>query len=476
MTAATLVAGVDSSTQSCKVVVCDASTGEVVRSRRAPHPDGTEVDPQAWVAALEEATAGGLLEGVEAVSVAAQQHGLVACGRAGEVVRPALLWNDTRSAAAAEELCAELGGPAAWAAAVGSVPVASFTITKWRWLCDHEPELADRAERLLLPHDWLTLQLSSEHVTDRGDASGTGWWGSNSYRPDLLAQAGRGREPSLPRVLGPAEPAGRTREGVTVGPGTGDNMAAALGVGARPGDVVVSLGTSGTVFAVSDSPTADASGLVAGFADATGRWLPLVCTLNCAQVLDATTALLGSDLAGLDRLALGAPPGAGGLTLLPYLDGERTPNLPGATGSLSGVTRTNFTPEHLARAAVEGVLCGLADGLGALRAVGVPTQRAVLVGGVARSAAVRCVAPSILGLPVTVPAPAEYVALGAARQAAWALVGGAEPPAWPPPPGGVDLAPPEPWGDEVRAAYSSTRERFWPRSFVPSNEHAQPEE
>lgn len=463
MTAARLVAGVDSSTQSCKVVVCEAATGEVVRSGRAPHPDGTEVDPQAWVAALEEATAGGLLEGVEAVSIAGQQHGLVACDGAGEVVRPALLWNDTRSSVAAEELCAELGGPAEWAAAVGSVPVASLTITKWRWVCDHQPELADRVERLLLPHDWLTRHLSGEHVTDRGDASGTGWWGRSGYRPDLLAHAGRGRAPALPRVLGPAEPAGYMPEGVTVGPGTGDNMAAALGVGARPGDVVVSLGTSGTVFAVSDSPTADASGLVAGFADATGRWLPLVCTLNCARVLDATAALLGRDLGDLDRLALTAPPGAGGLTLLPYLDGERTPNLPGASGSLSGVTRTNLTSENLARAAVEGVLCGLADGLDALRSVGVPTERAVLVGGVARSAAVRDVAPSILGLPVTVPAPAEYVARGAARQAAWLLAGGAEAPGWPRPPGGLDLDMPQPWGDDVRTAYRSTREHLWER-------------
>lgn len=457
-----LVAGIDSSTQSCKAVVCDAATGEVVRSGRAPHPDGTEVDPQAWIAAFEEATSGGLLDGVEAVSVAGQQHGLVACDGAGRVVRPALLWNDTRSSKAAEELGAELGGPEAWAAAVGSVPVASFTITKWRWVCDHEPELADRVERLLLPHDWLTWHLTSEHVTDRGDASGTGWWGSGGYRPDLLALAGRGRTPSVPKVVGPAEAAGQTPQGTTVGPGTGDNMAAALGIGAQPGDVVVSLGTSGTVFAVSDSPTADASGLVAGFADATGRWLPLVCTLNCARVLDATAALLGGDLGDLDRLALNAPPGAGGLTLLPYLDGERTPNLPEATGSLSGMTRANLTPEHVARAAAEGVLCGLADGLDALRRLGVPAGRALLIGGAARSAAVQAVAPSILGLPTAVPAPAEHVAAGAARQAAWVLAGGAEAPGWPLPPGGLDLAPPEPWGGDVRAAYSSARQRLYP--------------
>jgi xylulokinase len=207
-------------------------------------------------------------------------------------------------------------------------------------------------------------------------------------------------------------------------------MGAALGLGAEPGDVVVSLGTSGTVFAVTETPTADATGLVAGFADATGRFLPLVCTLNAARVLTATADLLGTDLAGLDRLALSAEPGAGGLVLLPYLDGERTPDLPDATGSLHGMTRASMTAANVARAAVEGMLCGLADGLQALVDQGVQVQRALLVGGAARSTAVRAIAPSVLGAPVVVPEPAEYVALGAARQAAWALRGGATPPAW----------------------------------------------
>ncbi len=452
-----LVAGVDSSTQSVKVVVCDPETGEVVREGRAPHPEGTECPPEAWWQALSIASAG-LLDGVAAVSVGGQQHGMVVLDADGVVVRPALLWNDTRSAPDAEDLVAELGGPQAWAAAVGSVPVASFTVTKLRWLARVEPANAARAERVLLPHDWLTWRLAGEPVeatTDRGDASGTGYWSpaEGAYRPDLL-QLALGRAVDVPRVAGPAEPVGETREGALLAPGTGDNMGAALGLGLEPGDVVVSLGTSGTAFAVTDRAAADPRGLVAGFADATGRFLPLVATLNAARVLSAGAALLGVGLAELDALALSAEPGAGGLVLLPYLDGERTPNLPDATGSLTGMTRANLTPANLARACVEGMLCGLADAVDALVAQGVHPGRVLLIGGAAASAAVRAVAPGLFGLPVHVPPPGEYVARGAARQAAWALRGGAEPPRWTAADVEVLTADPTP---HVRAAYAVAR-------------------
>ncbi len=200
----TLVAGIDSSTQSTKVLVCDAETGAVVREGRAAHPDGTECPPQAWWAALGDAAGGGLLNGVAALAVAGQQHGMVALDDAGEPVRPALLWNDARSAPDAADLVAELGGPQAWADAVGSVPVASFTVTKLRWLARCEPERAARVAQVLLPHDHLTWQLAGrpvEATTDRGDASGTGYWSpaTGAYRPDLLMRA-LGRDAALPRV------------------------------------------------------------------------------------------------------------------------------------------------------------------------------------------------------------------------------------------------------------------------------------
>ncbi|QLD12108.1 xylulokinase [Microbacterium oleivorans] len=422
-----LVMGVDSSTQACKVVIVDAGTGAVVREGRAAHPAGTSVDPEAWWTALRAAVdaAGGMAD-VAAWSIGGQQHGLVALDERGEVVRDALLWNDTRSAGAAADLVAEFGAEPL-AARTGLVPVASFTISKLRWLRDHEPENAARTAAVALPHDWLTWRLRGfgpgagarldELVTDRSDASGTGYWSAatGAYDRELLVAA-LGHDAVLPRVLA-ADEWVVDADGRRVAAGAGDNAASALGVGAGLGDVVVSIGTSGTVFAVSGTPVADPTGIVAGFASADGHHLPLVCTLNAARVLDVTAALLGVDHDELSRLALTAAPGAGGLALVPYFEGERTPNLPDATATLTGMTLASTTRENLARAAVEGMLSGLGAGLDALRELGVPLRRVLLVGGAAQSDAVQRIAPSVFGLEVEVPAPGEYVALGAAQQA-----------------------------------------------------------
>lgn len=448
-----LVAGVDSSTQSCKVVVRDAATGALVRRGSAPHPPGTEVDPEAWWVALQAAiAAAGGLSDVEAVSVGGQQHGMVCLDADGSVIRPALLWNDVRSARAAEELIGQLDrgpgdGARRWAEAIGSVPVASLTVTKLRWLADHEPEHADRVAAVALPHDWLTWRLAGARAledltTDRSDASGTGYFDAahDVYRYDLLALAlrtdeARVRALTLPRVLGPSEPAGRGAPGLglghlLLGPGCGDNAGAALGLALRPGEVSVSIGTSGVVACVSDTATHDPTGIVAGFADATGRYLPLACTLNGARVLDAAAGLLGVGHDDLSRLALTAAPGAGGLVHVPYLEGERTPNLPGATGELHGITAGNLTRENLARAVVEGLLGLLGQAMDGLRAQGAVVEKVALIGGGARSEAVRRLAPAVWELAVEVPEHGEYVADGAARQAAWVLSDGGHPPAW----------------------------------------------
>ena len=307
------------------------------------------------------------------------------------------------------------------------MPVASFTVTKLRWLASNEPANAARTVAVCLPHDWLTWRIGGSASldalrTDRGDASGTGYFSpfSDGYRLDLIERA-LGHVPQLPQILGPSASGGVTPSGALLGPGTGDNMAAALGVGARAGDVVVSIGTSGVVSAVSATPTADASGIVAGFASATGDFLPLVCTLNAARVLDATARMLGVNHEQLSSLALSAPAGSDGLVVVPYLEGERTPNKPDSTGAVHGLTLTSSTPAHLARATIEGLLCGLADGLDAMIAQGVDVRRVILVGGGAKSAALRQIAPAVLGYPVSVPPPGEYVADGAARQAAWTL-------------------------------------------------------
>jgi xylulokinase len=433
-----LVAGIDSSTQSCKVVVCDAETGETVRSGSASHPPGTEVDPVDWWMALGEAVdAAGGLDDVAAVSVGAQQHGMICLDTDGQVVRKALLWNDTRSSAAAAELVADLGGARQWADRVGVVPVAAITASKLRWLADAEPRHADATAAVCLPHDWLSWRLSGSNRiedlrTDRSDASGTGYFAAESgqYDRELLKLALRGRSPSVPAVVAAGDHAGRTTTGAVLGAGAGDNAAAALGIGAGPGDCLVSLGTSGVVSAVGDAAPHDATGLVAGFADATGRQLPLVCTLNGAPVLASVARMLGVDFDELDRLALLAPVGAEGLTLVPYFDGERSPNLPDAQGALHGVTSRNLLPANVARSAVEGLLSSIAYCIDQIIGQGIDVRRVILVGGGARSEAVRRIAPAILGRPVHVPTPAEYVALGAARQAAWAFSESEAPPTW----------------------------------------------
>ncbi len=453
----TLVCGVDSSTQSCKVVIRDLSTGELVRSGRASHPDGTEVDPNVWWEAFQQAlAAAGGLDGVQAISIAAQQHGMITLDRDGAVIRPALLWNDTRSATGAAQLTQEIGAREL-ARRTGSVPVASFTLTKLRWLQDNEPEHAAHVAAVALPHDWLTWRLRGYGpadqsplgpdldalVTDRSDASGTCYFdpATDAYDLDLLERALGRNDVKLPQVLGPHQPAGRTEQnatsiaaglvppGILVGPGCGDNAGAALGLGAGPGDVVISIGTSGTVFAVTETPTSDPSGMIAGFADATGHFLPLVATLNAAHVLTTTAQMLGVDLEALDQLAINAQPGADGVVMVPYFQGERTPNLPHATASLHGLTIASSTPENIARAAHEGMLNALGVGLDALHTHDITEQRLLLIGGAAQSHALQTIAAQLFTAPIQIPATSEYVANGAATQAAWTLTGNQ--PHWP---------------------------------------------
>ncbi|WP_029069059.1 xylulokinase [Jonesia quinghaiensis] len=450
-----LVAGVDSSTQSCKIVIRDAETGALVRSGSAKHPNGTEVHPTHWWTAYQEAAAAaGGLDDVEAIAVGGQQHGMVALDENGDVIRDALLWNDTRSAAAARDLITDLGalrgtdGAHAYAHEIGLVPVASFTATKVRWMRDTEPHNMTRVAAIALPHDWLMWQIIGAGgepgaardltalATDRSDASGTAYFNPTTGQYDrelfeLAAGPGTFDRITLPRVLTPNEAAGRTPWGAIVGPGAGDNAGAALGLGAAAGDIVLSVGTSGVVTAVSAQQVCDVTGNVAGFASATGDYLPLVCTINASRILDVACRMLSVDYDELARLALSAQPGAGGLVLVPYFEGERTPNRPDATGTLHGMTLENTTPANIARAAVEALLCSLADGVDALRSLGVDVQRLLLIGGGAQSVATRTIAPQVFGMPVTVPAAGEYVADGAARQAAWALLGGDTPPHWP---------------------------------------------
>ncbi|MCB5168523.1 xylulokinase [Streptomyces bambusae] len=427
MSAQRVVIGVDSSTQSTKAVAVDLESGAVLGEGRAAHTvsagSGRESDPEQWWRALGDAMAGtGWADRAAACSIAGQQHGLVTLDAAGRPVRPALLWNDVRSAPQAAALGAAFG-PADLAHRTGSVPTAAFTSTKWAWLRAHERAAADRVAAVRLPHDFLTERLTGKAVTDRGDASGTGWWGPDGYDEDVLGRIGL--DPGLlPRVLPPGAPAGAVRagmplrEGALVATGTGDNMAAALGLGLTPGRPVLSLGTSGTVYTVGRTRPVDPSGTVAGFADALGGWLPLACTLNCTLAVDRFAALVGRDREDVE--------GGGTAVVLPYLDGERTPDLPGASGLVHGL-RHDTTPGQLLQAAYDGAVQALLGALDdVLRAGGedpAPDEPLLLIGGGARGTAWQRTVQRLSGRAVQVPDIREPVALGAAAQAAALLTG-----------------------------------------------------
>ncbi|MGA5526199.1 xylulokinase [Streptomyces pseudogriseolus] len=479
-----IVAGLDSAPDFTRIVVCDTDTGAVLRQGYAPHPvqgpdagRSSDVDPQAWLLSLGEAASGGLLEGVQAIGVSAQAGALVPLDAQGNTVRPAMTGGDKRAQVAAADLVDAFGGRESWAQAVGCVPGAAQPVTKLRWMARTEPEHAARTAVLLQAQDWLVWQLLGRPVrrtTDRGGASGTGYWAAatGGYRPDLVELA-LGHQAMLPEVIGPADAAGTTPEGLMISAGTADTMAAAFGLGIGLGDAVVSLGASGSVMAVHPEALVYRTGMITSLADATGMHLPVVTTLNAVRALRGTAELLGlPDLESLSDLAMKSTPGAHGLVLLPYLEGERTPSLPHTAGTLAGLRRESMKPEHLARAAFEGMLCGLADALDVLRGRGVEVRRVFLLGPAAELPAVQAAAPALFGAQVVVPQPADYAATGAARQAAWALgvsqgvLDPRTPPVWPGPVAQV-LDPGEELavGQAVRQQYVAVREQIHPGAF-----------
>ena len=432
-----LVAGVDCSTQGTKVLVVDVDDGRVVAAGADGHEvvgDGgaRETDPRAWERSLANALAKtGRAGDVAAVSVGAQQHGLVVLDEDGRPLRPAPLWNDTRSAPDAVALVRALGGPAGSAARVGSVLAASFTVAHWAWLRRTEPEVAAAAHHVMLPHDYLNFRLTGAPSTDRSDVSGTGWWSpaDESYTGDVLAlDAVRLDQRMLPEVLAPDGAAGLVTPGagaqfglpagIPVACGAGDNAAAALALALSPGEAAMSLGTSGTVYADVGSPTADPTGTVAGFASADGRYLPLACTLNATLAVDRTCEWLG-----LDR---GDVVASNGVVFLPWLGGERTPNVPEASGSLTGL-RYGTDGRAILQAAYEGVVATLMEAQSALDqwAPQDMTTPLLLLGGGARGAVWQETVRRLSGRPVLVVEQVDLVAYGAAVQAGALLTGAA---------------------------------------------------
>jgi D-xylulose kinase len=449
--------GIDCGTQGTKVIALSRRQRAIIAEAYAPHDiieaagGRREQLPQWWTCACEKALTEVLADGavtraqVTGMAVSGQQHGLVPLDAEDRVIRPAKLWCDTETAPQAEWLTERLGGTAGAIAATGNAIAAGFTASKLVWLREKEPQNYERLATVLLPHDYLNFWLTGERRAEYGDASGTAFfdvtkrlWSSQVVT--AIDPTGR-LATCLPALMGPSEPCGCLRpelaarwglpKAVLVAAGGGDNMMAAIGTGNVSADTVtVSLGTSGTIYAYSDTPMVDAGGEVAAFCASSGGWLPLVCTMNVTVSTEAVRKLLGLSLAEMNALAAEAPIGAGGVLLLPFFNGERTPPLPQARATLAGLSPLNFDKPHLCRAAMEGATLGLRYGLDALKRLGIHPREVRLVGGGARSALWRQICADLFAATVVSPQAAEAGALGAAIQALWCccvqLEGGAE--------------------------------------------------
>jgi xylulokinase len=438
-----LYVGVDSGTQSVKAIALDTDTGRVVAEARAPHhlipglPHGhMEQHPEEWVSAMDKAIAGVASKidrsRVRGIGVSGQQHGFVPLDEKGQVIRPAKLWCDTSTTEECSIMTRKLGGTAAVIRKTGLPFLPGYTAPKVLWLKRHEPGNFKRLRHILLPHDYLNFHLTGNYFMEYGDASGTGFL---DVRKRIWSKAAMGavdaRVASCLPELSPSDascgtlrPEIAARYGFTpdtiVSAGGGDNMMGAIGTGnVVPGAVTASFGTSGTIYAYAKKPVVDPNGEIAAFCSSTGGWMPLLCTMNVTGVTEQVRALFGWDLSDLEREASGAPAGSDGLTLLPYFDGERTPNLPKGTGVYFGLNRTTLSKGHLARAAIEGATLGMNYGLQRLSAMGVKAREIRLTGGGARSALWRQIAADAFGVPVVAMAQDESAALGGALQAAW---------------------------------------------------------
>jgi xylulokinase len=436
--------GIDCGTQGTKALVVDRD-GTAFGRGYAPHEltesssGAREQQPVWWIKALRIAVKQALSSmpagSVRALSVSGQQHGLVVLDENLEVIRPAKLWNDTETVAQNEELIERLGGREAFFERFGIVPLTGYTVSKLLWLAENEPDNFARIRHILLPHEYLNFWLTGQLRAEYGDASGTAFFDprTRTWAPDVLAAIDGGSgllERALPALVSAEEIVGTLRLEVAaelglhastlVASGGGDNMMGAIGTGnIQEGIVTMSLGTSSTVYSFRNAPSSDVTGCVAPFCSSSGGWLPLVCTMNATNIVTQTVNLLGKTVADIDAALKTTSPGAGGITFLPFLNGERTPNLPTATGSLLGVTSTNWSAENLIRAAVEGVSFGMLAGLD-LILNGAHGERIRLIGGGARSAAWRQLLADATGTIIEVPLEEEAGCLGAAMQAMYA--------------------------------------------------------
>lgn len=441
----TLVIGIDSGTQSTKVLVVDARTGRVLADAAVSYelipnlpPGAKEQHPHTWRDATAKALRQALKKAkakpdeVKAIGVSGQQHGFVPLDKDGQVIRPAKLWCDTATSAECDEIMQKLGGLKATIRALGNAVLPGFTASKILWLKKNEPENFRRLATVLLPHDYLNFWLTGEKVMEYGDASGTALldvrkrkWSQavlDAIDPDLSSK--------LPPLISSDRPAGRLRGAIAkalglgthvlVSAGGGDNMMGAIGTGnTRSGVITASFGTSGTIYACSEKPVVDPKGEIAAFCDSTNRWLPLLCTMNVTVATEMVRRDFGMSHAQFEAQARQAPAGCEGLLLLPYLEGERTPNVPSGTGVYLGVTPRTFTARHFARAAMEGVTLGMNYGLRRLAELGVQPTQIRATGGGAKSKLWRQIMADVFNAEVVTLKVSEGAAFGAALQALW---------------------------------------------------------
>lgn len=432
--------GIDCGTQGTKALLFDEN-GRTLGSGYAPHAlteresGAREQDPSWWVEALRSAVKqalGGSPKDVLALGVSGQQHGLVILDENFQVIRPAKLWCDTETAPENQQLVESLGGKLGWFERFGIVPLTGYTISKLLWMKQHEPASFDRIRHILLPHEYLNFYLTGHMCAEYGDASGTAFFDvrTRAWIPEVLNEidGGTGQlAAALPKLIPVEESVGTLLPAVAadlglpascvVSCGGGDNMMGAIGTGnVREGVVTLSLGTSSTVYSFHSAPVLDPTGNVAPFCSSSGGWLPLVCTMNATNVVTQTLHTLGRNVHDIEAALAATAPGANGLTFLPFLNGERTPDLPNARGSLSGISPNNFTPDNLIRAAIEGVSFGILNGLDLIQN-GTAVDRLMVIGGGSKSAAWRQLLADASGATVEVPVQEEAGCLGAAIQA-----------------------------------------------------------
>ena len=444
-----LFIGIDSGTQGTKGVVFSRDEGQLLAEAYAEHQlienigGRREQDPAWWIEACSTVI-GRLLkqsnvssDNIEAIGVSGQQHGMVPLDARGEVIRPAKLWCDTETSPQCDQITERIGSHAKVISLIGNSVAAGFTASKILWLKQHEPENYERLATVLLPHDYINFWLTGQRKTEYGDASGTAYFDVNtrSWSEAILNaidESGRLQE-CLPELISSESPAGTIRPDIAekfglrpnilVSSGGGDNMMAAIGTGnVSPGIVTTSLGTSGTIYSYSDKPVVDPNGELAAFCSSSGGWLPLVCTMNVTVSTELTRELLDRSLADLNQLASSARPGAEGILLLPYFNGERTPALPNAKAVIYGLTSTNYNAANLARSSMEGATLGLRYGLDVLKQQGLNPTEIRLVGGGAKSALWRQIVADIFHCPVVCPESSEAGAVGAALQAMWCFL------------------------------------------------------